>query len=174
MWRCASTLRSDREGADAAIPVIVRPLEAMTDREPFWKRKTLHAMSPAEWELLCDGCARCCLLKAEDEDSGEIVYTEVACKLLDLDTCRCTDYKRRARHVHDCVKLTPEKVTSLGWLPSTCAYRLLAEGRELYWWHPLISGSRSTVHAAGISVRGRVLPENHVGDPLSHIADWPR
>ena len=141
--------------------------------EPFWKRKPLGAMNDTEWESLCDGCARCCLLKAEDEDTGEIHYTEVACRLLDLDACRCTNYIGRQRLVHDCVKLTPEKVLELDWLPPTCAYRLVGEGKDLYWWHPLISGDPNTVHSAGVSVRDRVLPEEDVGDPLSHLAEWP-
>ena len=140
---------------------------------PFWKTTPLHALSEGQWESLCDGCARCCLLKAEDEDTGEVRYTEVACRLLDLDSCRCTDYRRRRQLVRDCVKLTPEKVATLDWLPATCAYRLVAEGRDLYWWHPLKSGDPGTVHDAGISVRDRVLPELDVGDPLSHLADWP-
>ena len=141
--------------------------------QPFWKRKPLHALDDEEWESLCDGCARCCLLKAEDEDTGEIHYTDVACRLLDLDACRCTNYRSRQRLVHDCVKLTPEKVPTIEWLPATCAYRLVAEGKDLYWWHPLISGDPDTVHSAGVSVRDRVLPEDDVGDPLSHLADWP-
>ena len=141
--------------------------------EPFWKRTPLHALSDQEWESLCDGCARCCLLKAEDEDTGEIHYTEVACRLLDLDSCQCLNYGKRQRLVHDCVKLTPEKVPTIDWLPVTCAYRLVAEGKDLYWWHPLVSGDPQTVHTAGVSVRDRVLPEDDVGDPLSHIVDWP-
>ena len=141
--------------------------------EPFWKRQPLHALSDHEWESLCDGCARCCLLKAEDEDTGEVHYTEVACRLLDLESCRCLNYGTRQQLVHDCVKLTPEKVPTIDWLPVTCAYRLVAEGKDLYWWHPLVSGDPSTVHTAGISVRDRVLPEDDVGDPLSHIVEWP-
>ena len=141
--------------------------------QPFWKHKPLSALNDQEWESLCDGCARCCLLKAEDEDTGEIHYTEVACRLLDLDACRCTNYGRRQKLVHDCVKLTPEKVATLEWLPVTCAYRLVAENKDLYWWHPLVSGDPDTVHSAGVSVRDRVLPEDDVGDPLSHLVDWP-
>ena len=141
--------------------------------KPFWKRKPLTALTDAEWESLCDGCARCCLLKAEDEQTGEIHYTEVACRLLDLDACQCTNYRRRQTLVHDCVKLTPEKVLTLSWLPATCAYRLVAENKDLYWWHPLVSGDPNTVHTAGVSVRDRVLPEDDVGDPLSHLVEWP-
>ncbi len=142
------------------------------DDIPFWKQKSLHELSTEEWESLCDGCAKCCLIKAEDEDTGEVTYTDVACRLLDLETCRCSDYKNRAKRVHDCVRLTPAKVLELGWLPTTCAYRLVGEGRDLYWWHPLVSGDRDSVHLAGMSVRGRALPEDDVGDPLSHVADW--
>jgi uncharacterized cysteine cluster protein YcgN (CxxCxxCC family) len=122
---------------------------------PFWKRKKLKEMSREEWESLCDGCARCCLVKLEDEDTGRIHFTSAACKLLDGKTCRCTDYRNRNRRVPDCVRLTPENVGTLSWLPRTCAYRLLAEGKDLAWWHPLVSGRAETVREAGISVAGR-------------------
>ncbi|MFN3350879.1 YcgN family cysteine cluster protein [Pseudorhodoplanes sp.] len=128
----------------------------MKDDTPFWKRKSLEQMTRREWESLCDGCGRCCLNKIEDEDTGKLYFTNVACKLLDHDTCRCTDYRNRLKQVPDCVGLTPEEVRSLDWLPPTCAYDLLAKGKDLYWWHPLVSGDPDTVHAAGISVRGRV------------------
>ncbi len=127
--------------------------------EPFWRRKTLAEMTRSEWESLCDGCAKCCLDKLEDEDTGEIRYTEVACRLLDLGTCRCTDYANRKRFVPDCVILTARRVDRLAWLPSTCAYRLLSEGKDLEWWHPLVSGDPETVHRAGVWVRGREVPE---------------
>jgi uncharacterized protein len=143
---------------------------------PFWRAKTLEQMSETEWESLCDGCGRCCLVKLEDDDSGEIHFTDIGCKLLDAKTCRCTDYKRRRRRVRDCVKLTPEGVRSLTWLPKTCAYRLLAEGRDLFWWHPLVSGSPETVHAAGVSVRGRVSAnEDDMPAELwpERIVKWP-
>jgi uncharacterized cysteine cluster protein YcgN (CxxCxxCC family) len=143
---------------------------------PFWKAKTLEALNPAEWESLCDGCGRCCLVKLEDEDSGEIHFTDIACKLFNTGTCRCTDYAHRRRRVHDCIKLTPATVRSLGWLPKTCAYRLLAEGRDLAWWHPLVSGSAMSVHEAGVSVRGRIsVSESQVqlADYPDHIVDWP-
>ena len=141
--------------------------------EPYWRTKTLEEMTRAEWEALCDGCARCCLLKLEDEDTGEIAYTDIACRLLDTGTCRCTRYRQRLRLVPECVDLTPEQVRRLGWRPSTCAYRLLAEGRDLAWWHPLVSGDPETVHKAGISVRGRVVPERRGDDPEERIVTWP-
>lgn len=124
--------------------------------EPFWKTKTLEEMSAAEWESLCDGCGKCCLSKLEDEDTGDIYFTTVGCRLLDAQACRCRDYANRTALVSDCVRLTPQNVRTLSWLPSTCAYKLIAEGRDLYWWHHLISGSTDTVHQAGISVRGKV------------------
>jgi uncharacterized cysteine cluster protein YcgN (CxxCxxCC family) len=123
---------------------------------PFWKRLSLEAMTPAQWESLCDGCGKCCLSKLEDEDTAEIYWTTVACRLLDAGTCRCKDYDNRRAIVPDCVRLTPQTVRTINWLPSTCAYRLAAEGRDLYWWHHLVSGSRKTVHEAGISIRGRI------------------
>lgn len=124
--------------------------------QPFWIAKSLDAMDPAEWESLCDGCGRCCLVKLEDEDSGEIHYTDVGCRLLDGDSCRCSDYPNRQREVPDCVRLTPDAVRSLRWLPTTCAYRLVAEGKPLAWWHPLVSGNPDTVHLAGMSVREEI------------------
>lgn len=140
---------------------------------PYWRTKTLEEMTRAEWEALCDGCARCCLIKLEDDDTGEIAYTDIACRLLDIGTCRCTRYRRRLRLVPQCVELTPEEVRKLDWLPSTCAYRLVAEGRDLAWWHPLVSGDPETVHRAGISVRGRVVPERRGDDPEDRIVTWP-
>jgi uncharacterized cysteine cluster protein YcgN (CxxCxxCC family) len=128
----------------------------------FWRRKRLEELSPDEWEALCDGCGRCCLHKLEDADTRELSYTRVACRLLDLDTCRCGDYANRHRRVPDCVSITPAVLRSCRWLPWTCAYRRLAEGRDLAWWHPLVSGDAATVVQAGISVRGRVLSERHV------------
>ena len=140
---------------------------------PYWRTKTLEEMTRAEWEALCDGCARCCLIKLEDDDTGEIAYTDIACRLLDIGTCRCTRYRRRLRLVPQCVELTPEEVRKFDWLPSTCAYRLVAEGRDLAWWHPLVSGDPETVHKAGISVRGRVVPERRGDDPEDRIVTWP-
>lgn len=127
--------------------------EALVDT-PFWKTKSLEDMSAQEWELLCDGCARCCLVKLEDEDSGEVHLTRLACRLLDHSTCRCQDYPNRFAQMPDCIQIDAQKVREIDWLPVTCAYRLVAEGKDLYWWHPLISGRAETVHEAGISVRG--------------------
>ncbi|MCI0465812.1 MAG: YcgN family cysteine cluster protein [Beijerinckiaceae bacterium] len=143
---------------------------------PFWKGKKLQELTPAEWESLCDGCGRCCLVKLEDEDKGQVYFTDIGCRLLDVESCRCSDYSRRGRRVRDCIRLTPEKVQSLGWLPPTCAYRLVAEGRDLPWWHHLVSGSKTTVHEAGVSVRGRVgASEKQVpADSYTrHIVKWP-
>ncbi len=143
----------------------------MTEK-PFWQRKTLDAMTQGEWESLCDGCGQCCLHKIEDEDTGEIARTDVACRYLDLEACRCTDYSNRQRNVPDCVKLQPDTVLRLRWLPETCAYRLVALGQDLAWWHPLVSGDPDTVHAAGISVRGQAISEDRVDDLEDHIQDW--
>jgi uncharacterized cysteine cluster protein YcgN (CxxCxxCC family) len=143
---------------------------------PFWRRKRLSQMTRAEWESLCDGCGRCCLNKLEDIDTGATYFTNVACKLFDAKACRCKDYARRKQKVPDCVKLTPRNVRRIVWLPPTCAYRLVAEGRDLYWWHHLKSGSRQTVHEAGVSVRGRdVVSEVGVPDEQleEYIVSWP-
>ena len=114
---------------------------------PFWQHaRPSSEMTPREWESLCDGCGRCCLNKLSDEDTGQIVFTDVGCRLLDEQTCRCTDYAHRQARVKDCVRLTPRNVRRLAWLPPTCGYRLVAEGRDLYWWHPLVSGDPETVH----------------------------
>ena len=142
---------------------------------PFWKRKKLSEMTSAEWESLCDGCGRCCLNKLLDDDTHETVFTDVGCVLLDGDTCRCKDYKNRQKQVPDCVRLTWRNVRRLTWLPPTCGYRLVAEGRDLYWWHPLVSGDPETVHSAGISVRGKIESEAEVtvDDFEDYIVAWP-
>jgi len=127
--------------------------------DEFWKRKSLNEMTSEEWESLCDGCAVCCLRKIEDEQSGELYFTDVACRLLDTHRCRCTDYQLRARKVADCLVLAADKPDLYHWLPASCAYRLLAEGQDLPEWHPLITSHPESVHEAGISVRGRVTSE---------------
>jgi len=146
-----------------------------TEELPFWKRLTLEEMSPTQWESLCDGCARCCLNKLEDWDTGEIVWTAIACELLDEDTCRCRDYPNRHDFVPDCIPLDPKTVRTLTWLPPTCGYRLIAEGRDLYWWHPLVSGDPETVHEAGISTSGRTVSESDipVEEYEEFIVAWP-
>lgn len=134
----------------------------MTDPLPFWKITTLDDMTTAEWESLCDGCARCCLVKLEDEDTAEIYLTRLACALLDGESCRCGDYPNRFAKMPDCVQIDPHTVRTIGWLPDTCAYRMVEEGRDLQWWHPLVSGDPDTVHQAGISVRGWTRGEDKV------------
>jgi uncharacterized cysteine cluster protein YcgN (CxxCxxCC family) len=170
---------------------------------PFWKTKTLESLDDSEWESLCDGCGRCCLVKLEEDPEDEdqspveglrttrarrpdtlapgeanprVFFTDVGCTLLDGQSCRCSDYANRQAKVADCVRLTPEAVRRIGWLPETCGYRLVAEGRDLYWWHPLVSGDPETVHAAGVSVRGRVpLLEDDIApeDLIDRLVDWP-
>jgi len=144
--------------------------------QPFWKRKPLAALSEDEWESLCDGCGRCCLHKLEYERSGEIRYTCIVCRYFDEPTCRCTRYAERTVLVPACLRLRPETVHRIPFLPETCAYRLIVEGRDLPWWHPLVSGSPDTVHAAGISVRGRVLREDfvHPDGWEEMIVEWVR
>ena len=139
--------------------------------QPFWITKTLEEMTPQEWESLCDGCGKCCLAKLEDDDNGDIYWTSVGCRLLDGHSCRCRDYDNRFASVPDCVRLTPEKVRTIPWLPRTCAYRLVAEGSDLYWWHHLVSGSFETVHEAGVSIRGRLTAsEDDLPEPDDYFA----
>lgn len=139
--------------------------------EPFWKTKSLDEMSAVEWESLCDGCGKCCMAKLEDEDTGDIYWTSVACRLFDAGTCRCSDYAHRFERVRDCVRLTPQNVRSLSWLPATCAYRLVAAGKDLPSWHPLVSGRAESVHEAGISMRGRIdAQEDELDDSDQYLA----
>ncbi|WP_333683490.1 YcgN family cysteine cluster protein [Pontibaca methylaminivorans] len=142
----------------------------------FWKTKPLSRMSRHEWEALCDGCGKCCLNKLEDEDSGDISLTRVACRLLDLDTCHCSNYANRHSYVPECIVLRPgELERHLSWMPETCAYRLVHEGRPLPDWHPLVSGDPESVHRAGISLRGRMVSESEVAedDWEDYIIDEP-
>ncbi len=137
-------------------------------RPRYWQTVPLSEMTPAEWEALCDGCGKCCLNKIEYEDTGEVEFTRIACRLLDGSTCRCRHYATRFEHVPDCIHLTPEKLPEVAyWLPRTCAYRRLHEGRKLPRWHHLITGDPESVHRAGASVRGWTVPETEVGED-----DW--
>jgi uncharacterized protein len=150
----------------------------MTDSSdpPFWKSKTLEEMTEAEWESLCDGCGRCCLVKIEEEETEKIHFTDLGCTLLDARSCRCSDYKNRQARVHDCVKLTPHQARTLTWLPVTCAYRVLAEGGDLAAWHPLVSGRPESVHEAGVSVKGKVFASEDDVSPdywPERIVKWP-
>ena len=145
------------------------------DSQPFWRRLSLKEMSSEQWESLCDGCGRCCLNKLEDENTGEIAWTKIRCRLLDETLCRCTDYENRSSRVSDCVRLTPSNVRTLNWLPPSCAYRRLADGHDLCWWHPLVSGDDETVHLAGISVRGKTESEQDmpISDWEEFVVGWP-
>ena len=141
---------------------------------PFWQTKRLDQMSEAEWESLCDGCGKCCLLKLEDEETGEIAYTRLHCKLLDGQSCRCTDYTNRKAIVPDCVKLTPQSIDAIKWMPASCAYRTVSEGQDLPEWHHLKCGDRDRIHLEGHSIRGRTVSEETVleEDQIDWIVDW--
>ena len=140
----------------------------------FWEKKSLDELNREEWEALCDGCGRCCLIKIEDEDSGDLFYTNVVCEYHDSRDCRCTAYQQRCVLVADCIEVTPAVARDEKWLPDTCAYRLLAERRPLFDWHPLVSGDPESIHRAGISVRDRVISEEYVHpDELpEHLVHW--
>ena len=140
----------------------------------FWKEKPLATLSRKEWESLCDGCAKCCLHRLEDEDTGEVFTTNIVCRYLDHNDCRCTDYLNRSTNVPDCVSVTLELLKDPYWLPSTCAYRILAEGSDLPEWHPLVSGTFDTVFSSGNSILGRVVCETKADDPEHHLVQWAR
>jgi uncharacterized protein len=135
------------------------------DKRPFWETKTLAQMTPQEWESLCDGCGLCCLVRFEDEYTGEVVPTRVHCRLFNPETCRCSDYEHRKAQVPDCIKLEPGNIDDLAWMPRSCAYRRLNEGRPLPRWHPLVTGDPESVHRAGVSVRGQTISEAVLADP---------
>ncbi len=143
----------------------------MTDE--FWKRKSLAEMSRDEWESLCDGCALCCLQKIEDEETGDVYFTDVACRLLDTKSCRCTNYSNRAKIVASCLTLSADEPETFRWLPGSCAYRRLAEGKDLPQWHPLRTGDPNSVHEAGISALGKAVSETETGQwtVLRKLAD---
>lgn len=143
------------------------------DISKFWELKSLYEMSNDEWEQLCDGCAKCCLHKLEDEDTGTVYYTNIACRMLDLSTCRCKDYVRRTTLIRDCVEIRPDSLGVLDSMPPGCAYRLIYEGKPLPDWHHLISGDRQSIHKAGKSVLGRTVDEQDVEDYEDQIVDWP-
>lgn len=128
----------------------------------FWEMKTLQEMTPVEWESLCDGCGLCCLQKLEDDEDGSVYYTRVACKLLDMDTCRCTQYAKRKTYVPDCIQLTIEDAGDFHWLPPTCAYRCLSEGKALPGWHPLLTLDPESTIKSGITMAGKMCSENEV------------
>ena len=140
---------------------------------PFWQTKTLDEMTAEEWESLCDGCGRCCLHKLRDEETQALSFTNVACRLLDTATCRCSDYENRFAKVPDCIQLTPAILREIDWLPPSCAYRRIEEGRGLPSWHPLRSGTGDTVVTSGASARGRIISERDAGMLEDHVTDWP-
>lgn len=138
----------------------------------FWLNKKPHEMTEQEWESLCDNCGKCCLHKLEDEDTGEIYYTSVVCNLINLDTCRCTRYSERTRLVPDCLDLKQHDFKEFTWLPSTCAYRLIADGKPLPDWHPLLSGNLASVQEAGVAISSYAMKESEVEDLQEHIIHW--
>jgi len=143
-------------------------------KNPFWKTIPLEKLDKDQWESLCDGCGKCCVLKLEDVDTGEVHYTDVGCKLLDCKTARCSNYEKRKSFVPDCVMLTPDNLGMLSWMPKSCAYRLIYENKDLPDWHPLITGNPDRAILAGHSVAGRVTPESAVDedDLPDHITIW--
>ncbi len=151
-------------------------MDGQEEEPPFWRRKGLTEMTEGEWESLCDRCGKCCLIKLQVEETDEILFTDVACYLLNLDTCSCRRYQDRSKLVPDCVKVTPDNIAALAFMPSTCAYRLLAEGQDLPEWHPLRTGRKRSVEQAGMSIRYKVISEEEVDedDLPDHIVDWPK
>ncbi|HQT83255.1 MAG: hypothetical protein B7Z58_00145 [Acidiphilium sp. 37-64-53] len=146
---------------------------SQSDAEPFWVVKSLGQMTEAEWESLCDGCGRCCLHKLRDDNTGELEFTNVSCRLLDTHSCACSDYANRSREVPDCISLTPVALREIDWLPPSCAYRLVADGKPLPDWHPLVTGDAGSTFSAGASVSDRVISEDDAGPLEHHIVAWP-
>tara|TARA_B100000767_G_scaffold50187_1_gene45276 strand:- start:403 stop:861 length:459 start_codon:yes stop_codon:yes gene_type:complete len=144
----------------------------MAGKKHFWETKSLKQMTKYEWESLCDGCGKCCLHKLEDIDTGEVSISNVACSFLDEETCNCKDYSNREKNVPDCISLDLKNIKKLQWLPETCAYRLIDEGKSLYNWHHLISGSKSTIHEYGMSVRDYSINESKLNNAEEYILEW--
>ena len=146
----------------------------MAIQPDFWKTTPLSDMSPDEWEALCDGCGKCCVIKLEDVDDGTIYYTDIGCKQLDTSSCRCKDYSNRKAIVPDCVILKPDSLDALPWMPTSCAYRLINEGQDLPRWHPLITGNAQSTHDAGQSVKDKIFTEGDIAedDYPDHIKNW--
>lgn len=144
-------------------------------RARFWETVPLAEMTAEEWEAVCDGCAKCCLVKLEDDDDGTVYFTDVHCFLLDPLTCRCGDYANRRARVPACIALQPDRLDEVFWMPASCSYRRLAEGRGLAPWHPLVSGDARSVHRAGLSIRGRAVPETTVSEAEleDRLVEWP-
>jgi uncharacterized cysteine cluster protein YcgN (CxxCxxCC family) len=141
--------------------------------KPFWETTPIHRMTASQWESLCDGCGKCCVHKLEDEETGEVFPTNVCCRLLDISTARCSDYRNRKAIVPDCVRLTPARLESLDWLPDSCSYLRVHRGQGLASWHHLITGDRDSIHRARESVVNRVISEDHAGDLEDHIIETP-
>jgi uncharacterized cysteine cluster protein YcgN (CxxCxxCC family) len=143
------------------------------DEQPFWKTKSMEDMTREEWESLCDGCGKCCLFRLR-EDDGTVYTTNVICRLFIEKTCQCSDYLNRSKVVPNCVVLNSENIHQLDWMPQTCAYKLLAEGKDLAWWHPLVCGDPNMVHEVGVSVRGKIEFEQDIdmNDLEDHVVDW--
>lgn len=143
-----------------------------TNNDRFWETKELHEFTEREWELICDGCAKCCRFQFEDEEAKQLLQTDVVCGLLDLKTCQCTDYPNRKTRVPDCIQITPENILELNWMPDSCSYRQLALGNGLADWHPLVTGQADSTITSGQSVQGRVVSANEVDDIEARIISW--
>lgn len=149
-------------------------MSGLDQSQAFWKNKTLDEMTEEEWESLCDGCAKCCLIKLQDDETDAVAYTNIVCQYMDAETCHCKEYHKRNELVPNCVWLKPEMLDEFFWLPETCAYRLVGEGKDLYAWHPLVCGDRGRVHSADVSVKGKVINELYVHpeDEQDYIVRW--